>query len=869
MSKIPFFLAVVISLSVMPVQAQETKSPKSKTSVTFETHIRPILKAHCFECHGEGKRLRGDLDLRLAKFAIKGGKHGPAIEAGKAKSSYLVERLRKKEMPPGEAKLTKEQIDLISRWIEKGAKTEHPEPDTLAKGFHITEQERNFWAFQPVKSPKVPKVKDQQRVRTPIDAFLLRKLQANGMTFSPDADRATLIRRVYLDLIGLPPTPAEVQAFLDDEAPDAYEKIVDRLLASKHYGERWGRHWLDVVGYADSEGVSNTDPVRQYMYKYRDYVIRAFNEDMPFDRFIREQLAGDEMVGTAFNELKTDDLQKLIATGFLRTVPDGTGTAGVDQKVARNQVMADTLQVVGSTFLGMTVHCAQCHNHRYDPISQVDYYKMRAIFEPAYDWKNWRNPRARLVTLFSKSDRDKAAQIEKQAVKIDRERLKKQANYIARTLEKQVAKLPKELQAKARKAGQTLANKRTKEQKALIRKHPKLNVTAGSLYLYDRKAADDLKAIAARAAKLRATKPRPDYVRALTEIPGKVPETFVFERGDMEVPRDKVTPSALTLFANFAPKPIPINDKKVPTTGRRLAFAEHLTSGKHPLVARVLVNRIWLHHFGRGIVNSPGDFGFLGERPSHPELLDWLADDFVRHGWKLKRMHKLIVTSTAYRQASQPTKKDPDNILLSRYPVRRLEAEVIRDSILKVSGKLNHKMFGKPVPVRVDPFGQIVIGVDTRDTAGRFTKKSVDLKGEEYRRSVYVQVRRSQPLAVLDTFDLPDMAPNCVKRNSSTVAPQALMLMNSQFIRQQAKLFAERLQKEAGSEAKAQLTLAWQLAFSRIPTAEQLTQSQAFLDRQTTLYGSQKSVNEAQAQQRALTDLCQALLSSNRFLYAD
>jgi hypothetical protein len=721
-------------------------------------------------------------------------------------------------------------------------------------------------------------------------------LQAKGLSFNAPADRATLIRRVTFDLTGLPPTPEEVDTFVRDGAPDAYEKLVDRLLASPHYGERWGRHWLDVAGYADSEGGAPEDPVRPNAWKYRDYVIRAFNADKPFDQFIREQVAGDEMVKPPYANLAPEDLDKLIATGFLRMAPDPTGVAGVDPKLARKQVVTDTVKIVSSAFLGLTVGCAECHNHRYDPIPQTDFYRLRAALEPAYDPTAWKAPAARRVSLYTDADRRKAAGVEAEAAKIDRERLQKQRTYIEATFEKELAKLPTEMREKARTARNTPDGKRNAEQKRLMREHPSLNVSAGSLYLYDAKAAADLKKMADEATAVRAKKPVEEFVRVLTEVPGKVPPTFRFHRGDPDQPKEQVAPGGLAVLDPTLALAVP--DKPLPdgTTGRRLALANWLTDPRQPLTARVLVNRIWMHHFGRGLVGTPGDFGRLGERPSHPELLDWLASELRAGGWRVKRLHRLIVTSAAYRQSSrrEPAKDaaDPDDRLLGRFPLRRLDAEAIRDGMLAVSGKLNLKALGPPVPVMEDDAGLVVIGRANRDGAMyKLGDESVPA-GEESRRSVYVQVRRSRPLGVLDVFDWATVEPNCEARNSSTATPQALLLLNGDFVTGQAEALAVRVRAEAGADPKAQVVRAWRLAYGRAPGEKDLVGAREFLADATAAFrkaprasppgpkgGSAskgrpskpaaKPSEPPSPEARALAAFCQALLSSNGFLYVD
>ncbi len=862
-----FPLAFIALSTAVPARADEP--------ISFEKHVRPLLKAHCFECHGEGTKLKGGLDLRLRRTMAEGGKSGPALVPGKPADSLLTQRVRSQEMPPGKRKLTKDELAVLERWIAGGAVVVRAEPKTLPVGFSPSPEELAHWSFQPILRPTLPATTHVPLVRSPIDAFVLAKLEAKGLSFGPEADRRTLIRRATFDLTGLPPSPDDVDRFVNDPAADAYEKLIDRLLASPHYGERWVRHWLDVAGYADSEGFSGADPVRATAYRYRDYVIRAFNADMPWDEFILEQLAGDEMVRPPFELLPPAELDKLIATGFLRMAPDGTATPGVDLKAASNQNVADTIQIVSTALMGLTLHCAQCHNHRYDPIPQADYYHVRAVFEPALNVKSWRTPAGREVPLFKDEDRKQADAIEKEAQKIDAERAVKLKDYIGATFEKQLAKLPKELQEPARHMHGTPGPKRTPEQNKLLMQYPFLNVTDGSLYLYDSKAAADLKTFADRAAKLRATKPVPAFVRALTEPAGPAPTTFRFERGDYESPKEALGPASLLIFERFGLRQLPDKDAALPSTGRRLAFARGLVSGKHPLTARVLVNRFWMHHFGKGIAGTPGDLGLLGERPTHPELLDWLASEFMAGGWRLKRLHRLIMTSTAYRQSAQRRpglhQVDPDNRLLGRMSVRRLEAEIIRDALLAVSGTLNRKRFGPPVPVTHDEIGQVVIGKDIRNPGdGTPMGKVAPLGGEEFRRSVYVQVRRSLPLGMLETFDAAITTPNCEARSFSTVATQALLLMNGKQVLQQATFFAQRVRQEAGADAKAQVARAWRLAYAAEPTAAEIEGATLFLDRQTAHFAAQKRAPaDPEPAVQALASLCQALMGSNRFLYVD
>ena len=829
----------------------------------FERDVRPILKAHCWQCHGEEQKLEGGLDARLVRLLKTGGETGAAIVPGDHAGSLLFQRTESGEMPPGKTKLSPEDVETIARWIDAGAVTARPETETLAAGDVFTEEERQHWSFRPIVKPDVPGTAHQELVRTPIDGFLLEKLEAQGLSFSVEADRETLIRRAYFDLIGLPPTPDEIDRFIADPSPEAWPSLVDELLKSPAYGERWARHWLDVAGYADSDGYNEKDTERQWAWKYRDYVIRSLNADKPWNQFLVEQLAGDELLAAPYEDLTSEQADQLIGTGFLRMCPDGTAS-GVDPNVARNDVVAETIKVASTSLLGLTVGCAQCHDHRYDPITQVDYYRLRAIFEPAYNPANWRVPNNRLVSLWSSETKATAAAVDAELAEVAKKRTEELDGIVQETFERDLKKLPAAQQPLARAARETPKDKRTPEQVQLIKEFPFLNVDRGSVYLYlpDRlngfnKKWDEL------TAETKKKRPSDDYVMCLNEVPGQVPVTKLFSRGDIQQPRQDIAPGELTIL-NGTSLPMPLNDEQIPTTGRRLAYARHLTSGQHPLVARVLVNRFWLHHFGQGLVVTPADFGVKGEHPSHPELLDWLARDFMDEGWSLKRLHRMIMTSTAYRQVSVRRPEldaiDGDNRLLGRMNVRRLEAETLRDSILAVSGKLVDKPFGKPVPVSPDDVGQIVLAVDTRDSAGRPSGKVEPLGDDEFRRSIYAQVRRSMPLGVLEPFDLPRMTPNCERRACSTAAPQSLLMLNNPFIIQQAGFLASRIRESAGADLSAQVTLAWRMVFGRSPSDADIAAGVEFLT--TPEPTPEKAAS-------ALNHFCHALLSSNEFLYVD
>ncbi|MDX1925810.1 MAG: PSD1 and planctomycete cytochrome C domain-containing protein [Pirellulaceae bacterium] len=852
------------------------------TQLVFERDVRPILKTHCFHCHGEEEKREAGLDSRLVRHLTAGGDSGAAIVAGSAKDSLLWQRIESGEMPP-KGKLSDAEKHAIRDWIEQGAKTARPEPTGNINETEWTDEERSYWAFQPVVRPALPTVKNTQQLRTPIDNFLLAELESQGRSFSSLADRATLARRLAFDLLGLPLTPERMASFIANDSPDAYDQLVDELLASPAYGERWARHWLDPAGYADSDGYTENDRERRWAFRYRDYVIKSLNQDKPFDDFLVEQLAGDELVPQPYQNLSSDDIDRLTATGFLRTAPDGTGDVG-DQNVARNDVVAETVKIVSTSILGITVGCAQCHSHRYDPISHHDYHRIRALFEPALDWKNWRDHGARQVNLWTSEEHATAAKVDQELREIEGQRSAALQEIVNGIFEKVVASLTAEQQVVAREAKATAADKRTPVHQQILKDYPRLNVDGGSAILYEPKLiADHNKKFEDMIAAAKAKRPADNFIACLTEVPGHKPVTYRFSRGDPQQPRDEVAPGELSVLPTAY---IPDDDPSLPTTGRRLAFARHLTSGGHPLVARNLVNRFWMHHFGRGIVPTPGDFGRLGESPSHPALLDWLADEFVQRGWSLKALHRLIVRSAAYQQSSVRSGSDTDteNRYWGRMSVRRLEAEAIRDAMLEVSGMRTAVMYGPSSPVNPDEFGQVVIGNATRDGNGIMVTKSDDTP-EKFRRSLYIQVRRSLPLGMLEPFDMAAVSPNCDRRASSTVAPQSLLMMNNEVVLTLADRFANRVEREVGSEPAAQVARAWSLAFGTQPDQNELqagiglilSERQHF-QRVADAIAAASPPNEkskdkpssmASPEQQALALLCQAFFSSNRFLYVD
>lgn len=628
------------------------------------------------------------------------------------------------------------------------------------------------------------------------------------------ANRRALLTRLSFDLTGLPPSFEEIQAFVGDENDYAYERAVNRLLDSPHFGERWARHWLDVAGYADSEGRSPDDAVRTWAYRYRDWVVRAFNDDKPLDQFVLEQLAGDELAGADYGEWTPKQFDLLTATGFLRMAADPTGS-GTNDLATRERVIADTLGIVGNSLLGMSIACAQCHDHRYDPISHADYFALRAIFDPALDRQAWKTPDARRVSLFTQAERAQSAAIEDEVQKITAERSKKQAEYLEATFNQELEKLDSALHGEIRAAFETPAGKRNAEQMAIVASHPQLDIHPGVLGQFNPAAANDLKKYDTRIKALREKKATEQFVRALIEPADHQPESRRFHRGDHRQPREIVRPAIpRVLVPPHGDRHIPLDDVSFSTSRRRVAFARWLMSDSNPLTARVFANRVWSHLFGRGIVATPGDFGQLGARPTHPELLDELAHSLQSDGWSLKRLIRRIVTSSTYRQTSRPTAEhvalDPENRWYSRQAIRRLDAESIRDRVLATGGALDRQLFGPPVEV-------------DEDASGQFHLRTT-------RRSLYGQSRRTRPPSFLHTFDAPVMETNCVQRRSSTVATQSLLLLNGEFLAAQAVVVEKRGRSQVvrlGNEAfdeiegfvepdgRRRTSLAWAYGYGR------------------------------------------------------
>ncbi|HXA05411.1 MAG TPA: DUF1549 and DUF1553 domain-containing protein [Bryobacteraceae bacterium] len=706
----------------------------------------------------------------------------------------------------------------------------------------FTPQQRRWWAFQKVIKPPTPQPKNTTWVKNPIDAFVLARLEEKNLTPAPPAGRITLIRRATLDLTGLVPTPEEVQAFVSDPSPDAFPKVVDRLLASPRYGERWARHWLDLARYADSEGFKS-DETRPNIWRYRDYVIDSFNQDKPYDRFVREQIAGDE--------LYPQDPAALIATGFNRHFPDESNARKLLER--RQEILNDITDTVGATFLGLTFACARCHDHKFDPILQKDYYRLQAFFAATriedhlpLDFGEQHKEYERQYAEWDTKTRDIRAEMHQ----VIEPRL--QALY-----KENFDKFPREIQS----AITTAPPERTPIQWQMYYKaRPQLDHSeeeaAGELNDAARQRWNALKA---DLAKFDAIKPAPEPVaQAMIDNGREAPKTHVLAVGVYDAYKEEVEPGFLSILDPGPAQIVPPADLN--STGRRSALANWLASVENPLTARVMVNRIWHYHFGRGIAGTPSDFGVMGDRPANPALLDYLAATFVETGWSLKKMHRLILLSNTYQQSTQfnpeAAKVDPEDRLVWRYNRHRLEGEAIRDSILEASGRLNFKMGGPGV------FPPLPAGVVTRGG----WKKQED-PSEADRRSVYVFVRRNTRYPMFEVFDMPDTHESCPRRNATVTAPQALELLNNELVLDWARSLASRVSNDAGLTPEGQVDRAWRFVYSRPATDGERKEAIEFLDRQRAMLSARMPAKEAQ--KAALADLCHMLVNSNEFLYVN
>jgi hypothetical protein len=682
------------------------------------------------------------------------------------------------------------------------------------------------WAFKPVKRPGVPAVE----AGSPIDAFLLGQLKSKNLNFTPPADRPMLLRRVTIDLTGLPPTLKELNDFLADDSPIAFEKVVDRLLASPAYGERQALPWLDQVRFAETDGFK-ADDKRPHAWRYRDYVIRSFNADKPFDRFIKEQLAGDE--------LYPDDPDALIATGFLRHYPDEYNAVNLEQR--RQEILNDITDTTGQAFLGITLGCAKCHDHKFDPIAQTDYYRIQAFFA------GWKEIEAPLLPPGQRAAYEqKVREWEERTADVRRQIDEIERPYREKFSQKRRGRFPEEYS----KLLDIPEEKRTALEKQIA------SMVAKQVYADDKTMFNGMKPaekerFESLKNKLAEAGPRPTsatVAMSFTDVSRDVPPTHLLKRGNWRFKSEEIRPGFLSAFDDREAviKPMGIG------SGRRTALAEWISSPSNPLTARTIVNRIWMQHFGRGIANSPGDLGLQGERPTHPELLDWLANEFVDSGWGIKKLHRRIVLSRGYQQGSafnaDAAKVDPENNLYWRMNRRRLDGESLRDTILSVAGILNTKEQGPSI------FPEL----PTEVKAGTWIVSSE--VEERNRRSIYVYVKRNLRYPLFSAFDAPDRNEACSRRFETTTAPQALMLLNERIYADRAKQFAERVTREAGQGIDERIERAYLVAFTRQPTSEERSAAKRFLDEQTKKAGRSKE---------AFADFCHAMLNLNEFVYVD
>jgi hypothetical protein len=755
----------------------------------FERDIAPLLVKHCLDCHQPNKR-SGKLNLSTVDGLLAGGDQGPALNPDKPATSLLLERVARGEMPPPEAKghspLSALERQTLIQWISAGASWPkdrelgiHEKPLDLAPA-------RAFWSFQPVRRLAVPAKGRSERAANPIDNFIGERLQVKGLALAPRAEPQVLLRRIALDVRGLPPTLGEQNEFLQDKSPDAYERLVDRMLSDPAYGERWARHWLDLVRYADSNGYER-DGAKPSVWRYRDYVISALNSDKSYDRFVLEQLAGDELPDASS--------ETLIATGFHAL---GAWQDEVDPLEAaqyRADELDDMIRTTSQTFLGLTLGCARCHNHKFDPLTMVDYYSLSAILAPLQRPNKGRTDRD--VPLGTPEQI--AAQLKRDAA-------------IGR-LQKRIGESQK---SKPEDGEQQIAALRDE-------------------ILQLRRETPDL----------------PGAYRCFEDI-STAPSVHLLLSGRASSPGPVMQPRVPAVLAVSQPV-FPTDAPR--STLRRLTLAHWIVSPDNPLTARVMVNRVWQHHFGDGLVATPSDFGNIGARPTHPELLDWLADWFVHDaGWSLKELQRLILTSETYRQRSTwndlAASQDPENKLQWRFPYRRLDVEAIRDSMLAAGGNLNRQMYGPAVFLPIPP-AAIEAHTDKQAAWQPSSEPAID------RRTVYAFVKRTLLVPLLESLDFCDTTSSTEKRAITSVTPQALTLFNGEFVNRQAEQFAQRLVREAGSDADPQIELAFRLALARRPTAEEATAMRRFL------------VTESGAtnQHAALVQVCRVILNLNEFVY--
>jgi mono/diheme cytochrome c family protein len=845
-------IALVILLAISsarggdgPVPADHSRS-MARGLELFKGGVRETLVKNCLECHG-GKATKGDFDLSTREALLREGAEGFNVVPGKSADSRLyrmVAHLEKPGMPKGGAKLSKDAIDGLARWIDAGVPYDRPLIDRGSEAKRdrsvVTDADRAFWSFRTLNRTDLPGVGNDSWCRTPVDRFILAGLEAKGLKPNLRAEPRKLIRRATFDLTGLPPTPEEVDAFEQDTRPDAYERLLDRLLASPAHGERWARHWLDLARYGESHGYEQ-DYDRPHAYHYRDFLIRALNDDMPFDRFVRLQIAGDE--------IEPLNPQALAATGFLGAGTHATQITANQVEKERYDELDDMAATTGTAFLGLTVGCARCHDHKFDPIPTADYYRLLATFT---------------TTVRSEIDLDLDPEASRKAkASFDAEH----SPYVAdrERFEREVlpGRIDGWLKSNPRLPVPSSGTSRAvfAAVNAILSRPSESRTPAQAAILsgWYRASDNDWQRLDTRVRDHARLEPKPKLTKVMVTSEG-VPairfhtqgadffdKTYQLKRGDLAQKQGEATPGVLSVL-NRGPegesrwKATPPQGSR--TSYRRLGLANWISdvdAGSGHLMARVIVNRLWQHHFGRGLVATPSDFGAQGMRPSHPELLDWLATELIRNGWRLKPIHKLMMSSAVYTQTTDDdpsrSRLDPQNTLCWRRPYRRLEGEAIRDSMLAVSGRLDSTMFGP---------GTLDEGMK--------------------RRSIYFQIKRSQLIPLMNLFDAPDSLVGIGQRPSTTVAPQALALLNNAHVRSYARGLADRVLPRAKDSTADAVRYAYRLALGRPPEPDELIATLDFLLSQTERY---RGDGKADALVLALTDACQSLFCLNEFAYVE
>jgi len=843
-----FGIAIPAMITAVAIPASAQRDP------LFKTEILPVLEKNCVSCH-RPQQAMAKLDLSTFAGMMQGSSSGPVLVPGKPERSLMWKLIETDQMPQG-GKLTNAEKQLIKSYIQYGrfpAAVAESETAIAAKeAARITQKDRNWWSFRKPVKPPVPAIDGE--ARTAIDGFVLAQLRAKGWKMPPEADRITLLRRAYFDLTGLPPTPADVKAFVADNTPGAWERVIDHLLASPHYGEQWGRHWLDAAGYSDSRGDAG-DSDREVSWKYRDYVIHAMNRNKPINQFILEQMAGDQLVNYKHLALPTpDQIEPLTATGFLRTTADITDNQTIYEVDKYFDAQQKAMETSLRTMLGVTVQCARCHDHKFDPILQRDYYKLMAVYQSVWDPENWlpadlnHGPWPSRMVL----DMDDTARTSwiKDVTSNDAKAIRRMDDLLEATHQRYRAEL---------KSGRDISDvaKRLQIRKdiendpdlEIDRNVPKDFVTDQELEKRFPELAqwkDEIQA--KRYARRNQSKIPPNYIEAAWDLSKTPSATYILARGNYLAPGAAVQPG-LPVVLDDPQHPLEFPDAaKHPEwngTNRRLILARWMVSRDNPLVSRVFVNRVWQWHFGDGIVRSVDDFGVTGSAPSHPELLDYIAVTFQEHNWDLKWLTKEIMMSQVYRQGSAEVPEylaaDPSDKLLWRKAPTRLEAETIRDSMLKIGGLLNERMFGPQVAIKRGPDGQWL----------------EDEKSSGFnRRSLYLAQTRTRSVAFLHVFDCPDMtSDNQAERFRASLPTQSLALLNNPLVLRATKAFTDRVLEKANNNYDDAVTAAFDEAYNRPPTGK---------EREI----ARKSIAAESDPKDGLRLFIQAMLGANAFLYS-